>query len=105
MLLTLSSAISWLKNNVLYIIIIGLLAWTIKGQNEQIASLETKLETIKQFQSNAVENAKPVQDAMLKSPKATKQMERIVEKKPQLLEKRMNAGFQQLTDRIQETTK
>ncbi|APU02502.1 hypothetical protein [Aeromonas phage SW69-9] len=105
MLPSLSSTISWLRNNVLYMIIIGLLGWTIKNQSEQIDNLETKIETIQKFQASSVENAKPVQEAMLKAPKATRQMEKIAEKKPQLLEKHMNTGFRQLTDKIQETTK
>lgn len=105
MLLNLSSIISWLKNNVLYVIIIALLVFMMKQQRDEISTLKTSLESVSTFQTKSYENAKPVQEAMLKSPKATRQMEKIAEKKPQLLEKRMNLGFQKLADELRESTK
>lgn len=105
MLLTLSTLLSWLKTNALYIIIVALMAIMMKQQRDEISALKTSLESISTFQTKSYENAKPVQEALLKSPKATKQMEKIAEKKPQLLEKRMNLGFQKLADQLQESTK
>lgn len=105
MLLTLSSLLSWLKSNALYIIIMVLMAIMMKNQHDEISTLKNSLESMKSFQTKSYENAKPVTEALLKSPKATKQMEKIAEKKPQLLEKRMNTGFQKLADQLQESTK
>ncbi|QBX32635.1 hypothetical protein Asfd1_9 [Aeromonas phage Asfd_1] len=101
----LKSAVTWVRNNLLYIITIGLLAFTLKGQIEKTRELESTIESMKQYQTKTVENARPVVEAMRKSPKATKQMEKIAEKKPKLLEKRMNDGFQKLADELSETTK
>ncbi|UYD57903.1 hypothetical protein GHHBBDOD_00032 [Aeromonas phage avDM4] len=105
MLLTLSSLLSWLKSNALYLIIMVLMAIMLKNQHDEISTLKNSLESMQSFQTKSYENAKPVTEALLKSPKATKQMEKIAEKKPQLLEKRMNAGFQKLADQLQESTK
>ncbi|UOX40342.1 hypothetical protein UGMREWDR_CDS0018 [Aeromonas phage GomatiRiver_11] len=95
----------WVRNNILYIITIGLLAFTLKGQIEKTRELEQTIKDMREFQTQTIENAKPVAEALRKSPKATKQMEKIAEKKPKMLEKRMNVGFQKLADELMETTK
>lgn len=94
-----------LKLGIALILTVVISTWVISGLIKEKRELSNTIESIKTYHSQTKTNTNKVVESALKSPKATSQMERIAEKKPELLEKRMNKGFGELAQDIQETSK